>query len=99
MEPLQKEKRTGVACEECRKRKKCDGFLPACTWCTASQKDGLRKEFDAEYLSVLEEQVSTLRAQVEDLKRTQNVLPPESEVPPSMTTNASDVSPLKLPFK
>lgn len=74
-------------------------LLPRKTACMLAQLTRKRKEFDAEYLSVLEEQVSTLRAQVEDLKRTQNVLPPESEVPPSMTTNASDVSPLKLPFK
>ncbi|CZR63610.1 uncharacterized protein PAC_13507 [Phialocephala subalpina] len=91
MESLPKEKRTS-----------CDGFRPACTWCTASQKDCVyagtvetrkRKQFDAEYLSVLEEQVSTLRAQVADLQHTQIVLPSqESDVPPPTTSKLSDLS-------
>ncbi|TGO31885.1 hypothetical protein BHYA_0390g00080 [Botrytis hyacinthi] len=78
LESHRKEKRIGVACEECRKRKrKCDGLRPSCTLCSVSQKDcqyagtvetRKRKQWDAEYVAVLEEQNSTLRAQVAQLQ-------------------------------
>ncbi|KAH8647075.1 hypothetical protein BGZ60DRAFT_424054 [Tricladium varicosporioides] len=73
-----KDKRTGVACETCRKRKrKCDGLRPVCTLCITIQKDcqysgttetRKRKQPDNEYVSMLENQVSNLKSYVQKLE-------------------------------
>ncbi|KAF7892031.1 hypothetical protein EAF00_008333 [Botryotinia globosa] len=93
LESHRKEKRIGVACEECRKRKrKCGGLHPSCTLCNVSQKDCQyagtietlkRKQWDAEYVAVLEEQSSTLRAQVTQLQASQASCLVSSENPSS----------------
>ncbi|KAF7917187.1 uncharacterized protein EAE98_010292 [Botrytis deweyae] len=107
LESHRKEKRTGVACEECRKRKrKCDGLRPSCTFCNASEKDcqyagtvetRKRKQWDAECVAVLEEQNSTLRAQLAQLQAGQASCLMSSENPSSALSLANTTKAPSLP--
>ncbi|PMD33962.1 hypothetical protein L207DRAFT_498539 [Hyaloscypha variabilis F] len=72
-------KRTGVACEQCRLRKrKCDGVRPSCTLCKTLRKEceysGLtesrkRKPPDVEHVAMLENQIANLKSYVRQLEQ------------------------------
>ncbi|KAH7329655.1 hypothetical protein B0I35DRAFT_420624 [Stachybotrys elegans] len=72
--------RTPLACEICRKRKrKCDGIQPMCTWCIQKRLDchyvldrPKRKRQDHGYVNDLESQVQLLK---EEIRRLRNLHP------------------------
>ncbi|KAF2808829.1 uncharacterized protein BDZ99DRAFT_499213 [Mytilinidion resinicola] len=71
-------KRVAVACETCRKRKrKCDGAKPVCSTCSSRELEcqyadqsasRKRKQWSLDYVSTLEETISTLKGYISDLQ-------------------------------
>ncbi|KAK7423528.1 hypothetical protein QQX98_000986 [Neonectria punicea] len=64
-----KRPRTAHACEICRKRKrKCDGVRPSCSWCNANSKEchyieekPRKRKWTDDYVTALEQQIALLQ--------------------------------------
>lgn len=81
MELNEKRPRIGLACEMCRKRKrKCDGVRPACSWCQTNNKEcqyieekPRKRKWDDDYITSLEQQIVLLQEYAASLEKSDAV--------------------------
>ncbi|KAH7144188.1 C6 transcription factor [Dactylonectria estremocensis] len=81
MEIHEKRPRIALACEICRKRKrKCDGIRPLCSWCLANNKEcqyveekPRKRKWDDDYVASLEQQIILLREYVTSLESSDTI--------------------------